>query len=81
LQQYLGVYFAKTVSLLKRELLVICCAWSAHSTWYGGQEPRCFWEYVRVACQRVPHNCLASIEALETPHTPAGKVPYVISSL
>jgi hypothetical protein len=49
----------------------------ANSTWYGGQEPRCFWDYIRVACQRVPHNCLASVEALELPHTPLGKVSLI----
>ncbi|XP_032821923.1 RUN domain-containing protein 3B-like isoform X2 [Petromyzon marinus] len=34
-------------------------------SWFGYEMPRCFWDYVRIACQRVPHNCLASVESME----------------
>ncbi|MBN3315313.1 RUN3B protein, partial [Atractosteus spatula] len=34
-------------------------------TWFGYESPRGFWDYIRVACGRVPHNCLSSIESME----------------
>ncbi|CAM9295267.1 unnamed protein product [Lampetra fluviatilis] len=34
-------------------------------SWFGYEMPRCFWDYVRTACQKVPHNCLASVESME----------------
>ncbi|XP_034030712.1 RUN domain-containing protein 3B isoform X1 [Thalassophryne amazonica] len=34
-------------------------------TWFGYESPRSFWDYVRVACSKVPHNCMRSIEMME----------------
>ncbi|RXM28404.1 RUN domain-containing protein 3B, partial [Acipenser ruthenus] len=34
-------------------------------TWFGYESPRSFWDYMRVACSRVPHNCISSIESME----------------
>ncbi|XP_027025543.1 RUN domain-containing protein 3B isoform X1 [Tachysurus fulvidraco] len=34
-------------------------------TWFGYESPRSFWDYVRVACSKVPHGCIPSIESME----------------
>nr|XP_033787114.1 RUN domain-containing protein 3B isoform X3 [Geotrypetes seraphini] len=34
-------------------------------TWFGYESPRSFWDYIRVACAKVPHNCICSIENME----------------
>ncbi|XP_043923458.1 RUN domain-containing protein 3B isoform X2 [Protopterus annectens] len=34
-------------------------------TWFGYESPRSFWDYIRVACNKVPHNCICSIENME----------------
>ncbi|XP_046689469.1 RUN domain-containing protein 3B isoform X1 [Silurus meridionalis] len=34
-------------------------------TWFGYESPRSFWDYVRVACSKVPHGCISSIEIME----------------
>ncbi|MGH0133084.1 UNVERIFIED_CONTAM: hypothetical protein FKN15_045385 [Acipenser sinensis] len=40
-------------------------AQSGQITWFGYESPRSFWDYMRVACSRVPHNCISSIESME----------------
>ncbi|XP_016161701.1 PREDICTED: RUN domain-containing protein 3B [Ficedula albicollis] len=34
-------------------------------TWFGYESPRSFWDYIRVACRKVSHNCICSIENME----------------
>ncbi|XP_005998555.1 RUN domain-containing protein 3B [Latimeria chalumnae] len=34
-------------------------------TWFGYESPRSFWDYIRIACSKVPHNCISSIENME----------------
>ncbi|XP_050795536.1 RUN domain-containing protein 3B isoform X4 [Gopherus flavomarginatus] len=34
-------------------------------TWFGYESPRSFWDYIRVACSKVSHNCICSIENME----------------
>ncbi|KAM4687700.1 RUN domain-containing protein 3B isoform 3-T3 [Discoglossus pictus] len=34
-------------------------------TWFGYESPRSFWDYIRVACAKVSHNCICSIENME----------------
>ncbi|MBN3280329.1 RUN3B protein, partial [Polyodon spathula] len=34
-------------------------------TWFGYETLRSFWDYMRVACSKVPHNCISSIESME----------------
>ncbi|MGH0144153.1 UNVERIFIED_CONTAM: hypothetical protein FKN15_033812, partial [Acipenser sinensis] len=34
-------------------------------TWFGYESLRSFWDYMRVACSKVPHNCISSIESME----------------
>ncbi|XP_070547092.1 RUN domain-containing protein 3B-like [Ptychodera flava] len=33
--------------------------------WFIVDEPRCFWNYIRVACRKLPNNCIKSIQAME----------------
>ncbi|XP_008321292.1 RUN domain-containing protein 3B [Cynoglossus semilaevis] len=35
------------------------------TTWFGYESSRCFWDYIRTACSKVPHNCIRSIESME----------------
>ena len=42
--------------------------------WYGTDESRWFWDYIKTACTRVPHSCLSSIESIDKPKTARGKV-------
>ncbi|KAJ8291018.1 hypothetical protein GJAV_G00020460 [Gymnothorax javanicus] len=34
-------------------------------TWFGYESPRSFWDYIRLACSKVPHSCISSIENME----------------
>ncbi|XP_033021076.1 RUN domain-containing protein 3B isoform X1 [Lacerta agilis] len=34
-------------------------------TWFGYESPRSFWDYIKVACRKVSHNCICSIENME----------------
>ncbi|KAM9302792.1 RUN domain-containing protein 3B isoform 1-T1 [Morus bassanus] len=34
-------------------------------TWFGYESPRSFWDYIRVACRKVSHSCICSIENME----------------
>ncbi|XP_030226751.1 RUN domain-containing protein 3B isoform X1 [Gadus morhua] len=34
-------------------------------TWFGYESTRTFWDYVKVACNKVPHSCIRSIESME----------------
>ncbi|KAM4028273.1 RUN domain-containing protein 3B isoform 2-T2 [Anomaloglossus baeobatrachus] len=34
-------------------------------TWFGYESPRSFWDYIRVACTKVSHSCICSIENME----------------
>ncbi|KAG7282171.1 hypothetical protein CRUP_034918 [Coryphaenoides rupestris] len=36
-----------------------------HMTWFGYESTRTFWDYVKVACSKVPHSCIRSIESME----------------
>ncbi|KAM9353040.1 RUN domain-containing protein 3B isoform 2-T2 [Symphorus nematophorus] len=38
---------------------------SGQTTWFGYESPRSFWDYIKVACSKVPHNCIRSIESME----------------
>ncbi|XP_071325328.1 RUN domain-containing protein 3B isoform X2 [Trachinotus anak] len=35
------------------------------TTWFGYESPRSFWDYIKAACSKVPHNCIRSIESME----------------
>ncbi|XP_075443560.1 RUN domain-containing protein 3B isoform X2 [Ascaphus truei] len=36
-----------------------------HITWFGYESPRSFWDYIQVACSKVSHSCICSIENME----------------
>ncbi|XP_014787793.1 RUN domain-containing protein 3B [Octopus bimaculoides] len=44
-----------------------------HKTWYGSEGTRPFWDYIRVACQGVAHNCIESINTIENIRSPHAK--------
>ncbi|XP_053743879.1 RUN domain-containing protein 3B isoform X1 [Synchiropus splendidus] len=35
------------------------------TTWFGYESTRSFWDYIKAACSKVPHNCIRSIESME----------------
>ncbi|GAB1597678.1 RUN domain-containing protein 3B-like isoform X1 [Argonauta hians] len=44
-----------------------------HKTWYGSEGTRPFWDYIRVACHSVSHNCIESINTIENIRSPHAK--------
>ncbi|XP_036395283.1 RUN domain-containing protein 3B isoform X1 [Megalops cyprinoides] len=42
-------------------------------TWFGYESPRSFWDFIRVACSKVPHSCISSIENMENVRTSRAK--------
>ncbi|XP_015213675.1 RUN domain-containing protein 3B isoform X1 [Lepisosteus oculatus] len=54
--------FVNFVSILEQ---ILSHRLKGQITWFGYESPRGFWDYIRVACGRVPHNCLSSIESME----------------
>ncbi|XP_032816666.1 RUN domain-containing protein 3B isoform X4 [Petromyzon marinus] len=36
-----------------------------HVTWFGVENTRHFWDYIREACWRVPNNCISSVQNME----------------
>ena len=49
----------------------------AQQKWYGGNDVRSFWEYIRMACNDVKNNCLKNVKSLEKPRTNQGKVKII----
>ncbi|MBN3305621.1 RUN3B protein, partial [Amia calva] len=54
--------FTNFVSILEQ---ILSHRLKGQVSWFGYESPRSFWDYVRVACSKVPHNCLSSIESME----------------
>uniref|UniRef100_A0A4W4E858 RUN domain-containing protein 3B n=1 Tax=Electrophorus electricus TaxID=8005 RepID=A0A4W4E858_ELEEL len=42
-------------------------------SWFGYESPRSFWDYVRVACGKVSHSCIHSIESMENARSSRAK--------
>lgn len=42
-------------------------------SWFSSDGQRSFWEYIRLACSKVPNNCIASIENIENISTSRAK--------
>ncbi|XP_078711431.1 RUN domain-containing protein 3B-like isoform X3 [Lampetra fluviatilis] len=36
-----------------------------HVTWFGVENTRHFWDYIREACWHVPNNCISSVQSME----------------
>uniref|UniRef100_A0A673IW58 RUN domain-containing protein 3B n=1 Tax=Sinocyclocheilus rhinocerous TaxID=307959 RepID=A0A673IW58_9TELE len=45
--------------------LCVCFPAVGQVSWFGYESPRSFWDYIRVACSKVPHSCIHSIENME----------------
>ncbi|XP_013885097.1 RUN domain-containing protein 3B [Austrofundulus limnaeus] len=54
--------FINFVSILEH---ILSHRLKGHTTWFGYESPRSFWDYIKTACSKVPHNCLRSIESME----------------
>lgn len=47
---------------------------SANVTWFGTEEPKAFWEFIKLACKKLPGNSIAKIESLSGLRSPLAKV-------
>uniref|UniRef100_A0A3P9PPV4 RUN domain-containing protein 3B n=1 Tax=Poecilia reticulata TaxID=8081 RepID=A0A3P9PPV4_POERE len=54
--------FVNFVSILEH---ILSHRLKGQTTWFGYESPRSFWDYVKAACSKVPHNCIRSIESME----------------
>ncbi|KAL6109219.1 rundc3b [Pungitius sinensis] len=54
--------FVNFVSILEQ---ILSHRLKGQTTWFGNESPRSFWDYLKAACSKVPHNCLRSIESME----------------
>ncbi|XP_029929379.1 RUN domain-containing protein 3B isoform X2 [Myripristis murdjan] len=54
--------FTNFVSILEH---ILSHRLKGQTTWFGYESPRTFWDYMRVACSKVPHSCIRSIESME----------------
>uniref|UniRef100_A0A1A8M934 RUN domain-containing protein 3B n=1 Tax=Nothobranchius pienaari TaxID=704102 RepID=A0A1A8M934_9TELE len=54
--------FVNFVSILEH---ILSHRLKGHTTWFGYESPRSFWDYIKAACSKVPHNCIRSIESME----------------
>lgn len=70
-----GVIFVTSSALLGRLFVV------GQTSWFGYESPRSFWDYVRSACSKVPHNCIRSIESMENVRSSRAKVRWKQSLL
>lgn len=43
-------------------------------SWFSSDGQRGFWDYIRLACSKVPNNCVSSIENMENISTARAKV-------
>lgn len=43
-------------------------------SWFSSDGQRGFWDYIRLACSKVPNNCVGSIENMENISTARAKV-------
>ncbi|KAM4600907.1 RUN domain-containing protein 3B isoform 1-T1 [Polymixia lowei] len=54
--------FTNFVSILEH---ILSHRLKGQTTWFGYESPRSFWDCVRIACSKVPHSCIRSIESME----------------
>lgn len=63
-------------------ILILICHWPflllsvGHVSWFSTDGQRGFWDYIRIACSKVPNNCISSIENMENISTARAKVFY-----
>ncbi|XP_023419080.1 RUN domain-containing protein 3A isoform X5 [Cavia porcellus] len=49
------------------------CAPAGPASWFSSDGQRGFWDYIRLACSKVPNNCVSSIESMENIGTARAK--------
>ncbi|EHH58195.1 hypothetical protein EGM_07989, partial [Macaca fascicularis] len=49
------------------------CAPAGPVSWFSSDGQRGFWDYIRLACSKVPNNCVSSIENMENISTARAK--------
>ncbi|XP_037640692.1 RUN domain-containing protein 3B [Sebastes umbrosus] len=54
--------FVNFVSILEH---ILSHRLKGQTTWFGYESPRSFWDYIKAASGKVPHNCIRSIESME----------------
>ncbi|XP_076135941.1 RUN domain-containing protein 3B isoform X1 [Alosa pseudoharengus] len=54
--------FTNFVSILEQ---ILSHRLKGQLSWFGYESARSFWDYVRLACSKVPHSCIHSIESME----------------
>ncbi|XP_039885650.1 RUN domain-containing protein 3B [Simochromis diagramma] len=54
--------FVNFVSILEH---ILSHRLKGQMSWFGYETPRSFWDYIKAACSKVPHNCIRSIESME----------------
>lgn len=54
--------FINFVSILEH---ILSHRLKGQTSWFGYETPRSFWDYIKAACSKVPHNCIRSIESME----------------
>ncbi|XP_056300557.1 RUN domain-containing protein 3B [Pseudoliparis swirei] len=54
--------FVNFVSILEH---ILSHRLKGQTSWFGYESPRSFWDYLKAACSKVPHNCIRSIESME----------------
>uniref|UniRef100_A0A3B3BGZ1 RUN domain-containing protein 3B n=1 Tax=Oryzias melastigma TaxID=30732 RepID=A0A3B3BGZ1_ORYME len=54
--------FINFVSILEH---ILSHRLKGQTTWFGYESPRSFWDYIKAASSKVPHNCIRSIENME----------------
>uniref|UniRef100_A0A3Q4GVJ0 RUN domain-containing protein 3A n=1 Tax=Neolamprologus brichardi TaxID=32507 RepID=A0A3Q4GVJ0_NEOBR len=50
---------------------ILCHRFKGSSSWFDGQ--RSYWDYIRLACAKVPNSCISSIESMENISTSRAK--------
>lgn len=71
-----AVWIFKIQSSMNADIntFVSFCFFSGQTTWFGYESPRSFWDYIKAACSKVPHNCIRSIESMENVRSSRAKV-------
>ncbi|KAG2465020.1 RUN3B protein, partial [Polypterus senegalus] len=70
--------FTNFVSILEQ---ILTHRLKGQINWFGYESPRSFWDFIRVACTKVPHNCISSIENMENVSSSRAKGAYPLLTL
>ncbi|CAL1611147.1 unnamed protein product [Knipowitschia caucasica] len=54
--------FTNFVSILEH---ILSHKFKGQTTWFGSESTRSFWDFIKVACGKVAHSCIQSIESME----------------